>query len=717
VRAAGGGAPARQRLERSFVGRDGAILRAERLLRRPPYAVRIHGLAGIGKTAFARALADWLLATQGIDEVLWLSGGDLPAVKETLGRLACSPGERRRLLVLDGIGELAREERNALFGLLRSLRGGETPVIVTSRGPQNWWGEEAPALPLSGLTAEETWELFEQIAAGPLPPIERSQPRLELWLDLLGGHPQALRALVPQLARQDAAALFDDLRSGAFLARAAAEDDERSPDLAALLAPLRCLEGDLEGDAGEPLASLRILLAFHEGFVQADLLGEMTRERGAPLPRSEIDAVLRTLVAAGLLSERGAESFAIHPALPGFLRARVLPGVEPEMRDAWARAFASVMGGLAYELEPRPFHRQDRASAQNKANFLSALEWARRLGATIDEMALLQWMAAYAHQNRQYDDATDLFLRLVDLHRAAGERVNESALFHRLGMVAQDQGDLDRAEVWYLKSLRIDEELADAVGAARTSHQLGMLAQEKQDLAGAEAWFRRALATFEHQKRDRDAMATCHQLGVLAEARGNLNEAAAWYERGRALVAGVDDEHVLARFENELSTIALLRGDLPEARRWGQQSLRRKLQLRDQGGKASGYHQLGLITQEEGDLDAAGKYFHRSLRFSEELGQRLAMANSYHHLGVISQLRNEPGEARKWFRRSLELAQGPESVEAARTHHHLGMVAQDLGELDDAEREYRTALRLLDRKGNDREAVASLFQLGLLAVE
>jgi tetratricopeptide (TPR) repeat protein len=711
VREASGGAPARQRLEPSFVGRDGAILRTERLLRRPPYAVRIHGLAGVGKTAFARALADWLLATQGIDEVLWLAGGDLPAVEETLGRLARSPSERRRLLVLDGIGELALEERNALLGLLRNLRGGETPVIVTSRGPQDWWGEEAPALPLSGLTAEEAWELFEQLTAGPLSPIERNQPRLELWMDLLGGHPQALRALVPQLARYDVTTLLDDLRSGAYLGRAAAAEGERSPDLVAFLAPL----GGLERDPGEPLASLRLLLAFHEGFVQGDLLKEMTRERGTPLPGAEIDATLQTLVVAGLLSERGAGSFAIHPALPGFLRARILPGVEPEVRDAWARAFTSVMGGLAYELEPRPFHRQDRASAQNKANFGSALEWARRLDATIDEMAILQWMASYAHQNRHFDEATDLFLRLVDLHRAAGERGNESALFHRLGMVAQDQGDLDRAEVWYLKSLQIDEELADAVGAARTSHQLGMLAQEKQDLAGAEGWFGRALATFEHQKLDRDAMATCHQLGVLAEARGNLEEAAAWYERGRALVAGGDDEHILARFENELSTIALLRGDLPEARRWGQQSLRRKLQLRDQGGKASGYHQLGLIAQEEGDLDAAGKYFHRSLRFSEELGQRLAMANSYHQLGVISQLRNEPGEARKWFLRSLELAQGPDSVEVARTHHHLGMVAQDLGELDDAEREYQTALRLFDQNGNDREAVGSLFQLGLLA--
>ncbi len=56
------------------IGRDSAVLELERASRRPPPALLLHGLGGVGKTTLARGYIEWLAHTQGLpDKLIWQS--------------------------------------------------------------------------------------------------------------------------------------------------------------------------------------------------------------------------------------------------------------------------------------------------------------------------------------------------------------------------------------------------------------------------------------------------------------------------------------------------------------------------------------------------------------------------------------------------------------------------------------------------------------------
>ena len=226
-----------------FVGRDGALLELERALRGEAPAIVVSGLGGVGKTTLARGFVKWLAETEGLGEgCLWVSFQEVHSVEYVWSQMGegvlgmqflALPAEKRAevlaqvlrehrvIIVWDNFevvagagGEaptLSAEDRQALRRFLQALRGGKSKVLITSRNAETWLGPERRPVRLGGLGQEERWDYCDAVLRQLGLRVRRDEPELVKLMALLGGHPLAMRVILPRLEMQSARALAEAL--------------------------------------------------------------------------------------------------------------------------------------------------------------------------------------------------------------------------------------------------------------------------------------------------------------------------------------------------------------------------------------------------------------------------------------------------------------------------------------------------------------------------
>jgi len=724
-----------------FIGRDGPLLALERAMRRAPAGILIQGLGGVGKTTLARGFLQWLDATAGLSErCFWFGFQEIRSAEyifNRLGEVLIRPEfatartedkldalaqvlrELRFVIVWDNFesaagivgsavaANLSEDDRRLLALFLDKLRGGASKVLITSRSPEDWLGSQRRfPLPLGGLAGEERWEYCEVILKDLGLRINRDDENLVELMKLLGGHPLAMRAILPRLEKLSAAQIAQALRSNLAELRLGTEEEN------ALYAALRFVEQGLP----EELKALLVPVAMHEGFLDADYLEAMAQRVEDGWARSHIDGLVNALVAAGLLRNMGQATYEMHPALTGYLRSTSLRATPAETRNEWARAFVDVIGRVADRLAPLELYQQRIPFHLHAANFHYALREAEQLGITDALGALTQSSASFALNVRNFTVATDLFERLAELANTMENQRRAADSYHQLGIIAEKRRDFAGAEAWYRKSLAIREKPGDEHGAAKTYHQLGGVAQERGDFAGAEAWYRKSLAIDEKLGDEHGAAITYHQLGTIAQLRRDFAGAEAWYRKSLAIKEKLGDEHGAASTYHQLGIIAQVRRDFAGAEAWYRKSLAIKEKLGDEHGAASTYHQLGTVARERGDFAGAEAWYRKSLAIEEKLGDEHGAASTYHQLGTVAQVRRDFVAAEAWYRKSLAIDEklGDEHG-AAKTYHELGRVAEERGDFAGAEAWYRKSLAIDEKLGDEHGAAMTYGQLGILA--
>ncbi len=727
-----------------FVGRDSAILALERAMRRAPAGILIQGLGGVGKTTLARGFLQWLDQTGGLKyPPFWFSfqeirsaefvfnrlgealfGGNfsLLPMEKRIEELAKAFRENQLLIVWDNFesaagipgtaitANLPDSDRKLLAQFLDELRGGATKVIITSRSPEEWLTpQQRFILPLGGLDREERWEYCNAILRDMGKPINQNDKDLVELMDLLGGHPLAMRAILPKLEKLSAVQVLEALRSNLSSLNLG-----RDVDQAKLYATLAFVQQSLP----EEISPLLTLVGMHEGFVDADYLEAMAKKVDGTWTRPRIDALTQALVAAGLLRDIGQATYEMHPLLTSYLRSVYIKNVSENTRDQWARAFVDVMGTLADYLTPRKLHQQRDTFHLHGQNFNYALTEAVRLNLSTDVLALTQSLAAFAQNSRNFGVAACLFARLAEYGERSGRPEIEAGAYHQLGRVAQEQRDFAAAEQWYRKSLAIKKKQGDEHGAAITYHQLGRIAEEQRDFAAAEQWYRKSLAISEKQGNEHDAASTYHQLGIIAQEQRDFAAAEQWYRKSLAIEEKQGNEHGAAITYHQLGIIAQEQRDFAAAEQWYRKSLAIKEKQGDEHGAAITYHQLGIIAQEQRDFAAAEQWYRKSLAIKEKQGNEHGAAITYHQLGTIAEEKRDFAAAEQWYRKSLaiEEKQGNEHG-AAITYHQLGTIAEEKRDFAAAEQWYRKSLAISEKQGNEHYAASTYHQLGIIAQE
>jgi CHAT domain-containing protein len=420
-----------------FIGRDSALLELERAMHRKPAGILIQGLGGIGKTTLARGFGRWLEDTNGLgDGAFWLDFREIRSaefvlnslgmrlfganfgsapVEARLDALVKAFHERRFLIVWDNFESasgipgtsvtpnLTGEDRTLLVRFLEGLRGGATKVLITSRSEEEWLGSRRFRLILQGLDGEERWEYCESILRDLGLTVDRDDQAFAELMKQLGGHPLAMRAILPHLEKRNAADIARSLRENVQELKLAPGDEAYEQ----LFAALRFVEDALP----ESLRPLLVPLSLHEGYVDLDYLEAMRKQVAGDWSRTQIDQLAGALVNAGLLRDCGQAIFELHPALTGYLRSQLTQGVSGT--DEWSRAFVDGMGGLADSLVTGELHEQRAPFHSHGANFHQALTEAGRLGMVAYERALLQSLAAWEQNTRNFLEAERLFLLLA----------------------------------------------------------------------------------------------------------------------------------------------------------------------------------------------------------------------------------------------------------------------------------------------------------------
>ena len=240
-----------------FVGRDLEILKIEKgLLRRN--ILLLQGMGGTGKTTLLNYLREWWQTTRfaeqvfyfGYDERAWTLAQIVPAMGQVLfGRFewaqiqAMSPVAQalklreklraeRHVLILDNLESVTGEplaiqntlpeaERERIREFLEGLVGGETRVVLGSRGREEWLQAttfQENVYPLKGLDPESRSQLAEKILARQVTNAKRRETLQQdaafgRLMKVLAGYPLAMEVVLGNLARQEPEAVLQALQT------------------------------------------------------------------------------------------------------------------------------------------------------------------------------------------------------------------------------------------------------------------------------------------------------------------------------------------------------------------------------------------------------------------------------------------------------------------------------------------------------------------------
>jgi hypothetical protein len=395
-----------------FVGRDLDILEIERRLLNRRSILLLRGMGGAGKTTLLRHLGWWWQRTGFVDKVFYY-GYDQHAytrqqIMDDLGRrllgeidylrlfqplgqeaqqalLADTLRGTRHLLILDNLesitgAELAIQhtlpaaEQQTLHRFVQSLAGGQTLVLLGSRGGEEWlqphtFADNIYVLP--GLDPEAASELADLILARHNAGRYRSDPDLAKLIKLLDGYPLALEVVLANLAQQTPGEVLATLVSGApgIDGGAGTEGsptlDFSAPDIQkkteSILACIAYSHSNLSAEAQQ----LLLCLAPFAGIIDLDRLPQYSEQLAAQAALAHLDfeqwpAVLQAAAAWGLLTEHPQVSNALQPqpTLPYFLRNRLrqLPEAQVAIETAFRLhydGYAKVLADAAASKDPK----------------------------------------------------------------------------------------------------------------------------------------------------------------------------------------------------------------------------------------------------------------------------------------------------------------------------------------------------------------------------
>jgi tetratricopeptide (TPR) repeat protein/GTPase SAR1 family protein len=745
-----------------FFGRDATILEIERAMRRDPASILVHGLGGVGKTSLAWELLRWLKRTGGLtNDPIWINFDEVRSAEYVLDRIgeqvydeqfrSVTAGidpedadERRRarletkvdliadrltdepyVIVWDnfesaaGIEEasveplLDADDRQVLRGLLTTLREGETTVLITSRGVEDWLPERVCYKErLTGLQGEDRWRLTRAILRDLGKTNLQEDETVSELVNELRGHPLALQALLPQLSSHSSSTLLARLQGEIdTLDREGDEMTER------LFATLRFVEDTIPED----LRELLVPLSLHERFVDDRLLAGMCDAQGSSFDRDDVDRLLSTLTTAGLVQPLGANVYSVHPMLTSYLRSSHENGVAEQ--GEWSNAFVEIMAQVAGEYDPTALRDQHPMFAINESNFEQALEIAKVRVEDLDDpdeilkssAVLGRSLGEFARNKRQFDRAESLYRIVKSVRQQLGDKIGIAISYHQLGIIAQNQHEYGEARKLYKKSLNISQEQGHEYGLGMTLHQTGRVEEKMNNFDEARKRFEKALKIRKRQGNNHDLAETYHELGIVAQEQGEFNEAQTWIEKALKIFENQDNQHGASLSYHQLGVIMQRQREFAEAETWLEKSVELKKRLNNELGVASSYSQMGTVAREQRKLGKAETFFEEALEIRERLNDEHGAASTYHLLGSIAEEQREFDEAERWYKKSLKIKERlDDDLGAARSYHALGRSAQKSGRLDKAETFLQKALRNYESRNDDQYA-ATHHQLGVLA--
>ncbi len=778
-----------------FVGREFDTLELEKRLLWRHNVVLVQGMGGVGKTTLLHSAGAWWQMTGLVEQVFYFSFADrawtyeqmMDVMAQQLFQTSATPSHdnyyervfqpmslaarhamltrrlrsQRHLLIIDSLemvtgSHLAMQpmipasQQGMLRYFLQSLEGGQTFVLLGSRGDGEWltssstqhngeparpMGEDEHALPidaglsqyavyaLGGLDTEATSVLVDNI-------LEQHQAahyqdksfrdELRNVLSLLNGSPLALEVLVAQLAHCSPEALVGQLwgaqqRSShgrSYPYHCASEDiDTVSKHV------LHAVEYAASVTSPE-LRGLLLCFAPFTSVIKQDVLESyinVLRQEPAlhNIPFERWRLVLRELIYVELLALHAEEEdyLCVCPTLTYLLGLRwqqvcqqsAPVGTEehPDERDSTAatcqainRAFLTLYQEFGGKIAGR-IHAPDEVERE-RGHMLVELEYQNMVTALNLALQSKVSIQDLYFAISSYLDASD------DQH---GVRELCESVLRQLDTYPPEalKGPIGAEFVGILDDIAKRQFAAKEYTRAETSY-VRML---------------ELIDGLEHINRSQPSKMTAsayYQLGFVAHEQGLRLQAEEYYDQALQIFADLGDLHEQARMHYHLGLLA------QEGQRWEvaeeryQQAVRLFTELSNRSEQARALYHLGWVLREQRKWEPAEEAYQQALKLFVKASDAQSQADIYSQLGVVARAGRQWQKAKDYYQQALQRYQELDNQSnQARMCQQLGMVAQTQRQWEQAESYYQQALRIFFAL-DDRYAQADIYQnLGKVA--
>ncbi|MDM8564322.1 tetratricopeptide repeat protein [Candidatus Halobeggiatoa sp. HSG11] len=764
-----------------FVGRDLDVLEVENRLLSQRNILLICGMGGTGKTTLLHHLGAWWQTTHFVERVFYF-GYDVKAWnrQQILSALAAEllPENKafqamnesaqqkmlvkrlrseRHLLILDNLESitgshlailhtLPEDEQQELQSFLNGLVGGESLVLLGSRGDEKWLATGTFAnnvYGLAGLDDEAASQLVDLILAAhgvsDYREAEEHREYLQRLLKLLAGYPLALQVVLGNLVRQTPKKVLEALEAGVSEGLDAGEESgdiyqDKTTNI------LRCIDYSY-GNLSEDAQRLLLCLAPFTGVVDIQHLPQYTEKlQQQPLladwPFAQWEAVLQEAINWGLLALHPeiAVFLTIQPIFPYFMRNRLQsqPDYQAAIEIAFRQYYDWIGEGLAGLLESK------EAQEKQMGQIITPFEY-ENLNRALDlalqtQMSIINpYKALSFHLDATQDHKRGLIQGESVLARL--EKYSAEALQGQLGTefvtvvdsVAKRQllsQQYSQAEQSYQKALSIHlnlknfEKKEKAILSAGLYHQLGMVAQEQRQWPTAEQYYQKALE-IKIELNDKYSQAgTYHQLGIVAQEQHQWPAAEQYYQKALEIKIELNDKYSQASTYHELGMVAQEQRQWPAAEQYYQKALEICIEFKDRYEQAGTYHQLGRVAQEQRQWPAAEQYCQKTLEIYIEFDDKYSQAGTYHQLGIVAQEQRQWPAAEQYYQKALKIyIEFKDRYLQASTYHNLGIVAQKQRQWLAAEQYYQKALEIKIEFNDKYSQASTCHTLGMVAEE
>ncbi|MGB8961809.1 MAG: tetratricopeptide repeat protein [Pseudonocardiaceae bacterium] len=737
-----------------FTGRDGpmAELRA-RIAEQAPQGsgamgtvvtiYAIDGMAGVGKTAFARHAAQEF-ATRYPDGAIWIDlyghtpgmqpRGPSGALEQMLLQRGVPPEaieaglterqdqwrhhihSRRVLIVLDNAATSDQvlpllPEAPGCLVLITSRRKliGLTDAYPLSLDVLGWDEAEQLFIKLLGAQRCEDRDAVRQILA--------ASDRLPLAIRLVAGrlrHHRGERLAEFAADFADQAAALDAFVAEHLSVRAAFEWSYR-------------LLTDAQRHAFR-------LLGWHPGPeitpVVIAAVADVSPGYGRQLLRELVDHnLLDQLSVAGV---PGGPRYRMHDLVCLYARERA-DAEEPSAQratavDRLAGSYLAITHEADRLLRPYVAREPDKSTARETvlafADASQARSWligerhnllgcVRAMSLSTEAADLSTVLAVHFRDFGFWSDGRYLYGQALTVYRHLGDRRGEVDALWGLGYIERLVGEYSKAREYHAQALTLARELdygraeADALGG------LGQTERLVGEYSKAREYHTQALTLarqLDYRFGEADAL---RGLGQVERLVGEYVQAREYYTQALALARHLGDQRTEADALRGLGQVEQLVGEYGQAREYHTQALALARHLGYQFGEILALRELGQVERLVGEYGQARECHTQGLALARHLGDRRDEAEALRELGKVEQLVGEYGRARDYHTEALTLARHVADRRAeAEALRELGQVEQLVGEYGQAREYHSESLALARDLGYRFGEVLALRGLG-----
>jgi tetratricopeptide (TPR) repeat protein/transcriptional regulator with XRE-family HTH domain len=347
------------------------------------------------------------------------------------------------------------------------------------------------------------------------------------------------------------------------------------------------------------------------------------------------------------------------------------------------------------------------------AERLNLLACVRVLSPTAEAADLTTVLAVHFRDFGFWSDVRYLYGQALAIYRQLGDQHGQVNALWGLGEVERRIGDYVQARKYHTEALTMARRLGYRHGEAEALRGLGEVERLVGEYDQARMYYGQALALDRDLGYRRGEILALWGLGHVARLAGAYGQAGNYCNEALTLARGLGYRRGEILGLWGLGQVEQLVGDYDQAREYHTQALSLARLLGDRPGEVQALWGLGEVERLVGDYGQAREYHSQALTLARQLGDRPGEGNALRGLGEVERLVGDYGQARECYSQALTLARQlgdrPGEVDALRGLAHVERL---VGEYGPAREHYERGLLLAQRLGYRSGEVLALWGLG-----